>query len=95
VADYLLDTNHLSPLITVGHPLRNRILSLVKQGEGFNIAVPVLTEFLFGIQLMPRVQAIWPSGNGCRIVSVITPLPARKLKRQRRYRSCCVAGAAN
>lgn len=51
---YLLDTNHLSPLVTVGHPLRPRILQQMRQGDQFAIAVPALAEFLYGIQVVPR-----------------------------------------
>jgi hypothetical protein len=29
MANYLLDTNHASPLVTIGHPLRNKILGSV------------------------------------------------------------------
>ena len=52
---YMLDTNHLSPLVTQGHHLRIRVLELQTQGNTFDIAVPALTEFLFGILLTPRV----------------------------------------
>lgn len=51
---YLLDTNHLSPLVTVGHPLRPRILQQMRLGDQFAIAVPALAEFLYGIQVVPR-----------------------------------------
>jgi tRNA(fMet)-specific endonuclease VapC len=54
VPGYLLDTNHLSPLITFNHPLRARIMRRIANGDRFNIPVVVLTEFLFGIQLVPR-----------------------------------------
>lgn len=53
---YLLDTNHLSPLVTAGHPVRNVILERVAAGDSFAIPVPVLSEFLFGIGLLPRRQ---------------------------------------
>jgi predicted nucleic acid-binding protein len=49
-----LDTNHLSPLVTVGHPLRERVLDSIEDGDTFAIAVPALTELLFGISLLPR-----------------------------------------
>lgn len=57
MADYLLDTNHASPLVTLGHPLRERILRGLTQGHGFAICVPVLTETLFGISLLPRAAS--------------------------------------
>lgn len=51
---YLLDTNHASPLVTLGHPLRQRVLQQVESGDGFAICVPMLTETLFGIGILPR-----------------------------------------
>jgi tRNA(fMet)-specific endonuclease VapC len=57
VTAYLLDTNHLSPLVTIGHPLRKQVLSLLGQRDQFAIAAPILTEFLFGIQLVPRAKS--------------------------------------
>jgi predicted nucleic acid-binding protein len=54
MARYLLDTNHLSPLISVGHPLRQRVLVQLRQGDDFALPVPALTELLYGIHLTPR-----------------------------------------
>jgi predicted nucleic acid-binding protein len=54
MARYLLDTNHLSPLVTVGHALRERIFSSLKQGDEFFVPAPALTEFLFGIKMARR-----------------------------------------
>mgnify|MGYP003383303325 CR=1 FL=1 len=54
MAQYLLDTNHLSPLVSVGHPLRQRILAQRRRGDDFALPVPALTEFLYGIYLTPR-----------------------------------------
>ncbi len=54
MADYLLDTNHASPLVTLGHPLRERILRRIDEGHTFAVCVPVLTETLFGIGILPR-----------------------------------------
>ena len=51
---YLLDKNHVSPLVTQGHPLRDRVRDRVAAGDTFAICVPVLTETLFGISLLPR-----------------------------------------
>lgn len=59
---YLIDTNHLSPMITAGHRLRIRILEALEAGDEFYIAVPVISEFLFGLLLLPRAvtnEAEW------------------------------------
>ena len=56
MAGYLLDTNHISPLVTVGHPLRGKVLQRLQAGDTFGIPVPALTETLFGISLLPRAQ---------------------------------------
>ena len=52
--NYLLDTNHLSPLVTDGHFLRRRILNHLQKGDVFAITGPILSEFLFGIGTLPR-----------------------------------------
>lgn len=51
---YLLDTNHLSPLVTLTHPLRRRFFTARQNGDSFALAVPVLTETLYGISIVPR-----------------------------------------
>jgi len=51
MAGYLLDTNHISPLVTLPHPLRRRVLGSLQAGDTFSIAVPALTEMLFGISI--------------------------------------------
>lgn len=56
MTDYLIDTNHLSPLISQTHPLRNRILRQCRFGDSFAIAAPVLTEVLAGIRMLPRAS---------------------------------------
>ena len=56
MANYLLDTNHLSPLVTLSHPLRQRFLRQRRQGDSFALAVPALTELLFGLQTLPRAR---------------------------------------
>jgi tRNA(fMet)-specific endonuclease VapC len=62
MADYLLDTNHLSPLVTPSHPLRHRVLAALEAGHTFAITVPALVEMLFGVGVLPRAeqnQAEW------------------------------------
>ncbi len=51
---YLLDTNHLSSLVTAGHPIQQMVLERMAAGDNFAIPTPVLSEFLFGIRLLPR-----------------------------------------
>jgi predicted nucleic acid-binding protein len=59
MTNYLLDTNHLSPLVTLDHPLRNKILLQIKAGDLFAIAALALNEFLFGIGTTKRAQQNW------------------------------------
>jgi tRNA(fMet)-specific endonuclease VapC len=56
MAEYLLDTNHISPLVTLGHPLRDKILSRLQAGDIFSIIFPALHEFLFGISILPCAE---------------------------------------
>ncbi|MCZ7571401.1 MAG: type II toxin-antitoxin system VapC family toxin [Ardenticatenaceae bacterium] len=56
MADYLLDTNHASPLVTLSHPLRERVLVELDAGNTFAVCVPVIAETLFGIALLPRAE---------------------------------------
>jgi predicted nucleic acid-binding protein len=54
MTEYLLDTNHISPIVTIEHPLRRKILIRLQSEDTFSIAVPVLSEFLYGISILPR-----------------------------------------
>lgn len=56
MASYLLDTNHLSPLVTLTYPLRQEFFRRQRAGDQFALAVPSLTELLFGLGLLPRVK---------------------------------------
>lgn len=51
---YLLDTNHVSPLVTLHHPLRWRVLTVLEAGDSFAINVLILAETLYGISIVPR-----------------------------------------
>jgi predicted nucleic acid-binding protein len=42
--------------VTIGHPLRQRILDGLQEGSTFAICVPVLAETLFGISLLSRAK---------------------------------------
>jgi len=57
MANYLLDTNHASPLVTIGHPLRLKVLDRVEQGDTFALCVPVVAETKFGIGILRRAQS--------------------------------------
>lgn len=64
MARFLLDTNHLSPLVTPDHPLQTLLFQRHRDGDTFGIAVPALTELLFGIRTLPRAKAnlsMWQS----------------------------------
>lgn len=56
MTNYLLDTNHLSTMVTETHPVRLRIQRKLRFGETFAIATPTLTEMLYGIQMIPRAK---------------------------------------
>lgn len=56
MTEYLLDTNHISPIVVVEHPLRQKILALLQSGDTFSIATPALSEFLYGIGTLPRAK---------------------------------------
>ena len=54
MADYFLDTNHASPLVTIGHSVRSRIHAHLGAGDNFFLTAPVITELVFGFGLLPR-----------------------------------------
>ncbi len=55
--DFLLDTNHVASLMTIGHPLRKRILQrLETRDDTFAIHILILAEMLFGIGILPRAK---------------------------------------
>jgi predicted nucleic acid-binding protein len=56
MTNYLLDTNHLSPLVIFNHPLRHQVLAALQAGDTFAITVPALVEMLFGIGVLPRAE---------------------------------------
>jgi len=56
MTNYLLDTNHISPIVTIEHPLRQKILTQLQAGDTFSIATPALSEFLYGIGTLPRAK---------------------------------------
>lgn len=56
MTEYLLDSNHASTLVTLYHPLRRKVLAAIDEGHSFAIAVPVLTETIFGLTLLTRAS---------------------------------------
>lgn len=56
MARYMLDTNHLSPMVTLSHPLRTKILHQVQQQDSFHISTLVYAEMLYGIGILPRAK---------------------------------------
>jgi tRNA(fMet)-specific endonuclease VapC len=54
MSSYMLDTNHASRLIMQEHPLHRRVLNEIDNGYRFTFCVPILTEVLFGIGILPR-----------------------------------------
>ncbi len=57
MARYLLDTNHLSPLVTLGHSLRERVLVRMAEGDEFCVATVCAAEVVYGIGILPRAEA--------------------------------------
>jgi tRNA(fMet)-specific endonuclease VapC len=56
MTDYLLDTNHASPLVTASHPLFRRFLRSQQSGHTFAIPALALTETLFGLGMLPGAK---------------------------------------
>jgi predicted nucleic acid-binding protein len=51
---YLLDSNHASPLVTLSHPLRMRVLDAIQSGDLFALTTVNLPEILLGLGTLPR-----------------------------------------
>jgi len=56
VTNYLLGSNHVSPLVTLDHPLRPRVLKAIHRGDVCALTVANLAEVLFGIGTVPRAE---------------------------------------
>lgn len=65
---YLVDTNHMSAVVTKNHPFRNRLLRQIQRRDSFSIAAPVLTEMLYGIQTLPRAKQSMREWNNLSII---------------------------
>ena len=53
---YLLDSNHAGALITVTHPLRQRVTARMAGGDAFCLTLPVVTETVYGFSTLPRAR---------------------------------------
>jgi len=53
VSGYLLDSNHAGVLVTITHPLRQRVTACMAAGAVFYLIVPVITETVFGFRMLP------------------------------------------
>lgn len=53
---YLLDANHISPLVTISHPLREQILRQMVTGDEFYISVLAFGEALYGFSVITRAK---------------------------------------
>ena len=51
---YLLDANHISPLVTKNHPLRERITDQMLAGDQFHIPALAVAEAMYGFLTIPR-----------------------------------------
>jgi predicted nucleic acid-binding protein len=51
---YLLDTNHASPLVTLDHPSRARILGAAQSNDSFALTTANLAEIWYGLLALPR-----------------------------------------
>lgn len=56
MTNYLLDTNHLSPLVTPGHSLRQRVMIQLEQSDTFAFTIPSLAELIYGIGIIRRAK---------------------------------------
>ncbi len=95
MADYLLDTNHASPLVTLHHPLRKRVFEAMQAGHKFNDCVPVLSEVWYGISALPRAIKTAPSGDKSAKLSLAFRLMRRMLKWQPNCKFRCGCKAIN
>lgn len=65
MASYLLDSNHASRLVTIGHALPRRISQSIAAGDRFHLTILVVAETVFGFSTLPRATqnaqewAIW------------------------------------
>jgi len=93
--NYLLDTNHAAALVTLNHPLRQRVLQRLQAGDTFAITVPVIAETLFGIGLLPRARRISPNGRGCGRASFVISRTRPTQKTRPRSSALYDAGAGS
>ncbi len=54
MTQYLLDTNHASPLVTPDHPLRLRLQAALSREHTFSLTALNITELHYGFGTLPR-----------------------------------------
>lgn len=54
MANYLLDTNHASPLVTLNHPFRHRLFAALQTGHTCALTAVTIVELLYGFGTLPR-----------------------------------------
>lgn len=74
MADYLLDTNHVSRLIDAGHPVRAQFVMSLGQGDTFSIILPIITETVAGFSILPRTTRNWTEWHTIRPSLILRPL---------------------
>jgi len=74
VANYLIDTNHLSRLIDPGHPFRARFVAHLEAGDTFSLILPIITEAVLGFSILPRATRNWTEWHTIRPSLGLLPL---------------------
>jgi predicted nucleic acid-binding protein len=71
---YLLDTNHLSRLVNIHHPLRTHLQAVIDAGDVFFIILPIITETVAGFSILPRATQNWAEWQELRPNFILLPL---------------------
>src|SRR5438105_3671053 len=71
---YLLDTNHLSRLVNTRHPFRTHWQAAVTAGDVLFIILPIITETVAGLSILPRATQNWAEWQELRPAIILLPL---------------------
>ena len=63
---YLLDSNHAGTLVTPMHDVYKRVTAQMAAGDIFCLALPVVTEVVFGFSILPRATQNWREWRAIR-----------------------------